>query len=71
MKKQQPTPQAAFIKAHPERADKWVSVIDQVDPPGTAAPFDGFAHIDQLLANFDAHQPKKTARPKASKPKGG
>lgn len=71
MNKRQPTKQEAFAKAHPERADKWVSLIDQIDPPGVAAPFDGFAHIDRLLADLDAQQPKKAARPKAAKPKGG
>ena len=69
MKKRQLTPKVAS-QAHPERADKWVSVIDRVDPPGTAAPFDGFAHIDQLIADFDAQQPKKPARPKGPKPQG-
>lgn len=70
MRKRQLTPKGP-AQAIPERADKWVSVIDRVDPPGTAAPFDGFAHIDRLLADFDAQQPKKAARPKATKPKGG
>ena len=69
MRKRQLTPKAA-TQAHSERADKWVSVINRVDPPGTAAPFDGLAHIDRLLANFDTQQPKKAARPKATKPKG-